>query len=128
MTTHNLDESLQSAYKKGHSTETEFIKVQNDFLRAIDNRDSVILLMLDLSAAFDTVHHSILLTRLSNSYGLSGVVLDWFRSYLTSRKQYIVVEICKSLLRDLDRGVPQRSVLDPLLYLLYTSSIAKLIN
>ena len=128
MTTHDLDESLQSAYKKGHSTETEFIKVQNDFLRAIDNRDSVILLMLDLSAAFDTVHHSILLTRLSNSYGLRGVVLDWFRSYLTSRKQYIVVEICKSLLRDLDRGVPQRSVLDPLLYLLYTSSIAKLIN
>ena len=128
MTTHDLDESLQSAYKKGHSTETEFIKVQNDFLRAIDNRDSVILLMLDLSAAFDTVHHSILLTRLSNSYGLRGVVLDWFRSYLTSRKQYIVVEICKSLLRDLDRGVPQRSVSDPLLYLLYTSSIAKLIN
>ena len=128
VTVNNLGESLQSAYKKNHSTETALIKVQNDILRAIDNRDSVILLMLDLSAAFDTVDHSTLLKRLSTSYGLSGVVLDWFRSYLASRKQYVMVEGCKSLLRDLDRGVPQGSVLGPLLYLLYTSPIAKIIK
>ena len=102
--------------------------MQNDILCAIDNKKSVILLSLDLSAAFDTVDHSVLLSRLTSSYGLRGTFLLWFRSYLASRKQYVRVEGCTSLFRSLDRGVPQGSVLGPLLHLMYTSPIAKIIT
>ena len=107
----HLDEPFQSAYKAFHSTETALVKVQNDILQAIDQRQSVILLLLDLSAAFDTVDHSTLLSRLSTSFGIKGTVLAWFQSYLTSRQQYVRVAECKSSLRSLTRGVPQGSVL-----------------
>ena len=102
--------------------------MQNDFLCAIDNKRSVLLLSLDLAAAFDTVDHSVLLSRLTSSYGLRGTVLAWFRSYLASRKQYVRVEGCTSSFRSLDQGVPQGSVLGPLLYSMYTSPIAKIIT
>ena len=125
---HHLDEVLQSAYKNFHSTETALVKVQNDILCAMDNNESVILLLLDLSAAFDTVDHSILLSRLQDRFGVKGTVLAWFKSYLTSRKQYVQVNDCNSTQRSLERGVPQGSVLGPLLYLLYTSPIADIIK
>ena len=83
----------------------------------------MILLLLDLSAAFDTMDHSILLSRLSTSYGLRDNVLTWFRSYLTSHKQYVQAVGCESSL-----GGPQGSVLGLLLYLVYTSAIAKIIK
>ena len=121
---HHLDETLQSAYKNFHSTETALVRVQNDILCAIDNNESVILLLLDLSAAFDTVDHSILLSRLRDRFGVNGTALAWFESYLTSRKQFVQVNECRSKQRSLERGVPQGSVLGPLLYLLYTSPIA----
>ena len=126
--TNHSDEPFQSAYKAFHSTETALVKVQNDILQAIDQRQSVILLLLDLSAAFDTVDHSTLLSRLSTSFGIKGTVLAWFQSYLTSRQQYVRVAECKSSLRSLTRGVPQGSVLGPLLYLIYTSPIGKIIR
>ena len=66
---HHLDETFQSAYKAFHSTETALVRVHNDILTAIDNNNTVILLLLDLSAAFDTVDHSILLSRLSSPLG-----------------------------------------------------------
>ena len=72
--TNHLDEPFQSAYKAFHSTETALVKVQNDILQAIDQRQSVILLLLNLSAAFDTVDHSTLLSRLSTSFGIKGTV------------------------------------------------------
>ena len=126
--TNHLDEPFQLAYKAFHSTETALVKVQNDILQAIDQRQSVILLLLDLSAAFDTVDHSTLLSRLSTSFGIKGTVLAWFQSYLTSRQQYVRVAECKYSLRSLTRGVPQGSVLGPLLYLIYTSPIGKIIR
>ena len=73
---HHLDETFQSAYKNFHSTETALVRVQNDILCAIDNNDSVILLLLDLSAAFDTVDHSILLSRLLDRVGVTGTAGD----------------------------------------------------
>ena len=85
--------------------------MQNDILRALDSRHSLILLLLDLSAAFNAVEHSILLSRLSTSFVIRGTVLSWFRTYVTSRKQYVCLEGCKSSLRSLDRGVPQTSPL-----------------
>ena len=70
---HSLDEPLQSAYKPGHSTETALLKVTNDILLALDEKRDVFLVLLDLSAAFDTVNHTILLNRLRDRFGLSVI-------------------------------------------------------
>ena len=88
----SMFDPLESAYRDKHSTETDLIKVQNDILSALDAGSSAILLMLDPSAAFDTIDHDILLSRLCNVYGITGNVPDWFRSYLTGRIQRVVIE------------------------------------
>ena len=82
-----LNEPLQSAYKPFHSCETALVRFHNDILVAIDKRQCVMLLLLVLSAAFDTVDHDILLTRLHSKYSISGIALEWFRSYLTNRSR-----------------------------------------
>ena len=76
----NLHENFQSAYKVHNSTATVMVKVQDDILHAIDGNKSVALLMLDLSATFDTVSHEILLDGLSQRYGITGSVQEWFAS------------------------------------------------
>ena len=120
----NLHERLQSAYRKFHSTETALIKVHNDIITAIDNGQSVILVLLDLSAAFDTVDHGILLTRLSTRYGIRDRALDWFVSYLSDRTQFVKLDGSSSHSIHLAQGVPQGSVLGPILYSLYTSPLS----
>ena len=77
-----MHEAMQSAYKKHHSTETSLLYIQNDILNSIDQHKVVILVFLDLSAAFDTIDHELVINILSARLGLSGCVLDWFRSYL----------------------------------------------
>ena len=84
----NLDEKLQSAYKKLHSTETALLRVHDDILRAVD-RGGTVVLLLDLSAAFDTVYHGLLLHRLNTPFSIKGKVLAWFKSYLTDRSQFV---------------------------------------
>ena len=76
-----MNESLQSAYKKHHSCETALLRVQNDILKSIDDKQCVVLLLLDLSAAFDTVDHKILLHRLRSRFGIKGKALSWLQSY-----------------------------------------------
>ena len=124
----NLNESFQSAYKQYHSTETALIRVHNDILTAIDNRRTVILLLLDLSAAFDTVDHDILLFRLQQRFGVTGMPLLWFKSYLSNRMQYVSVDGGASMNHALQCGVPQGSVLGPILYLLYTSPLSDIVK
>ena len=89
---------------------------------------NVFLYLLDLSAAFDTVNHSLLLLRLENSFGITGNVLQWFHSYLTGRSQFVEINDTKSSVRDLTVGVPEGSVLGPILYLLYTAPLAEIIR
>ena len=125
---HHLEERFQSAYKIHHSTKSALVKVHNDILRAIDDNRSVLLLLLDLSAAFDTIDQSTLLFRLRTRFGVKGSALAWFESYLASRKYYVQVEGYKSSLWSLDSGVPQASVLVSLLYVLYTSPVADIIK
>ena len=101
---------LQSSYRDKHFTGTALIKVQNDILSALDAGSSAILLMLDLSVAFNTIYHDILLSRICNVYGITGNALDWLRSYLTGRIQRAVIEDSVSLDQELDFGVPLSSV------------------
>ena len=86
------------------------------------------LLLLDLSAAFDTVNHSLLLSRLKNSFGITGTVLQWFYSYLSGRSQCFEINDTKASVRDLTVGVPQGSLLGPILYLLHTTLLVEIIR
>ena len=124
----DLEEPFQSAYKRFHSPETALLRVQNDILCEIDNQNCVILLLLDMSAAFDTVDHKLLLERMEKCYGVKGNALKWFRSYLQDRKQFVMIDGTKSEMKELRYGVPQGSVLGPILYLLYTSPIGDIIK
>ena len=123
-----LNETFQSAYKQYHSTETALVRVHNDILTAIDNRRTVILLLLDLSAAFDTVDHDILLSRLHERFGVTGKPFLWFQSDLSDRMQYVSVDGGTSLEHALRCGFPQGSVLGPILYLLYTSPLSDIVK
>ena len=92
-----------------------------DILLALDHGDIAFLTLLDLSAAFDTVDHATLLKRMEISYGLKGRLLSWFRSYLTGRKQSVQFNYARSLPTLVLFGVPQGSVLGPIIFLLYTA-------
>jgi len=106
ITINNLDEVFQSACKQLHSTETVLLRVQNDILVALDNHQSVILLLLDLSAAFDTVDHTILLNRLATRFGITCSALSWFTSYLCNRYQFVSIRGERSSHRPLACVVP----------------------
>ena len=107
----NLCETLQSAYKSNHSTETALLRVSNNILWAMDDGKVGILVLLDLSAAFDTVDHSLLIQRLQNEAELTGTALSWFRSYLENRCQRVIIQGEVSSEQQLCFGVPQGSVL-----------------
>ena len=113
----SMFDPLQLAYRHKHSTETALIKVQNDILSALDAGSSAILLMLDISAAFDTIDHDI-----------TGDALVWFRSYLTGRIQRVVIENAVSGDQELGFGVPQGSVLGPKIYCMYTKPVSDIIQ
>ena len=115
--------SFQSAYRIFHSTETTLLKIHNDLILAMDHGEVTSLILLDSSAAFDTVDHSILLTRLQNWFGL-----DWFSSYLSLRSQAVSINDSTSAFFTLSCGVPQGSVLGPLLFTLYTTPFGSVIS
>ena len=119
---------LQSAYRKHHSTETALLKVLSDTFLAADAGSVTLLGLLDLSAAFDTVDHYILLRRLHHSFGFNDVVLSWITSFLDSRTQQVEYRGVKSALGVLISGVPQGSVLGPLLFSLYTTDLFNVIE
>ena len=115
--------SYQSAYRKHHSTETALTRVCSDLITHLDKGDSSLVAFLDLSAAFDTVDKQILLSRLSRSFGVNATALEWFCSYLSDRTQYVLYDNSKSLVRQMKYGVPQGSVLGPVLFVLYTADL-----
>ena len=119
---------LQSGYQQGHSTETAVVRVLSDILQAVDNGDLAALVLLDMSSAFDTVDHSILLRRLHLTFGIDDTARGWFQSYLSSRMQYVRRGPSKSSVTYLVCGVPQGSVLGPILFVLYTVDLLMVIE
>ena len=116
----NPREVCQSAYRQNHSTETLLLSVTDSLLCKADNRLVSLLTLLGRSAAFDTVDHKIL----SYSFGSSGTVFKWFKSYLTNRTRSVSVGDLNSPPLPLKYGVHQGSVLGPILFTLYSQPVS----
>ena len=128
MTINELHSVFQSAYKKHHSTESALLKVKNDILMNMNAQKVTLLVLLDLSAAFDTVQHDILLERLRSKFGVDGGALSWFASYLSDRTQRVRVNGGLSDVFPVKQGVPQGSCLGPLLFTIYTSKLFEIVS
>ena len=116
---------FQSVYRQFHSTETALLRIQNDLL-AINKQKGSALVILDLSAAFDTIDNKILLSRLSSFYGLSNTALNLIASYLLDQTQSVSIQLHSTPPSNIFTGIPQGSVLGPLLFSLYTSPISQI--
>jgi hypothetical protein len=126
MTVNNLHDTFQSAYKEGHSTETALLYVYDDLLDAVDSKKCVLLTLLDLSAAFDTINHAVLLHRFEHGMGITGAALEWLKSYFSGRHQFVHVEGASSSSRPLTTGMPQGSVIGPFGFPTYQTPLGKI--
>ena len=124
----DMYEIFQSAYIQLHSTKTALLRVQNDILQAVDSEGGAILVLLDLSAAFDTIDRQFFLDLLVYSVGIRGDALRWFKSHLQDRTQTVQIGSSTSEPVTLKYGVPQRSVLGPILFTMYTTPLGNIIH
>ena len=113
---------LQFGFRPKHSTSSALINCTEKIRKALDSGKYVCSVLIDLRKAFDTVDHDILFSKL-NFYGVRGVALSWFKSFLSNRSQYVSVSGTKSSIKFILHGVPQGSVLGPLLFLLYVNDL-----
>jgi hypothetical protein len=112
----------QYGFRPKHSTTNAVCEFISNTLNSLDNNQTTLGVFLDLSKAFDTIDHNILLHKLSH-YGIRGIALDWFKSYLSNRKQYVSYKGSSSRSHEITCGVPQGSVLGPLLFIIYTNDL-----
>ena len=124
----DFQEEFQSAYRCNHSTETALLRIKHDFHKSFDSKSGTVLVLLDLKSAFDTVDHAIMLEGLHSNYAISGLALQWFRSYLADRHFSVCVRNETSDKCPLKYGVPQGSVLGPLLFTLYIKPLGDVIR
>ena len=120
-----LENVKQSAYNLGHSTKTALPSIKNYVHLALARGEATALVLLDQSAAFDTIDHGTLLECLSSWFGIGSVVLEWFKSYLSDCLQCVKISPILSGAKKLLSGVPHGSVLGPILFSLYTTPSAK---
>ena len=128
MCQNNIFEKFQSGFRALHSTETALLKVTNDLLLAADRGESAVLILLDLSAAFDTVDHTILIDRLKTWVGIKDTALDWFYSYLLERTFSVTIGNITSSTAHITSGVPQGSILGPILFSIYMLPLGQIIQ
>ena len=120
--------AFQLVYRKHHSTESLLLNIHNDILLNMAKGSVTALTLLNLSAALDTIGHTILLDRLNVYYGIIELALGWFKSYLSGRTHLVKVGSTLSHPAALQYGVPQGSVLGPILFSLYTTPVSPIIH
>ena len=124
---HKILYELQFGYRENHSTVHALLEITDQIYSKLDDDNCAIGVFLDLSKAFDTIDHKILLYKLHH-YGFRGVIGDWFSSYLSNRKQYTYCNKAQSALGTIETGVPQGSVLGPILFTIFVNDLANAMN
>ena len=128
---HGMMEAHQLAYHSSHSMEIALLKVKTNIIQVFDNQEVACLILLDLSVAFDTIDHDILLNRLKSRFAVTGAALKWLGSYLKDRSQAVEIGVplsggSRSEFAKIRSGIPQGSVLGPILFTIYTVPIGNI--
>ena len=124
----NLCNAWQSAYRPGHSTETALLKVVNNLFLSLNKGNISVRALLDFSSAFDTIDDPIFVHRLHTDFGFTDIVLQWLSSYLTDRTHYDSPSNHCSAFASVHSGVPQVSVLGPILFTMYDKHLSAIID
>ena len=128
LTSHNLYNTCQSAYRPGQSTATDPLKIDNDLLLSLSKGNISVLALLEFSSAFDTIDHPILVHCLHTDFGFTDTVLQWFSSYMIDCTLYISLSNCCSAFDPVHSGVPQCSVVGPILFTMYIKPLSAIID
>ncbi len=115
----------QYGFRPGRSCEHALLNAQNKILHALNKKEIALLLLIDFSKAFDVIEHPIMLKKLEH-YGVRGIALEWFTSYLNNRKQFITINNTDSQSKQIEYGVPQGSILGPLLFVIYINDLPEI--